>query len=164
MSVPLKERAINLFTYFSELTNLRLKHVRHLDDFEEVLPLCEVPDEKECYTIISHFEGGDQPRDNVIIEVKKPKRVKPPTPSDDLKPWLGRKALTDSGGEPPTPSASIVDPVQPVGKSELSIQAEPVKYLNWSEQPELQKQYENFIESDWLPWATEDRRVSGASI
>jgi len=46
----IRENAISLFTFLRELTQLRTKNIRTLENYAEVLWLCDIPREQGCFT------------------------------------------------------------------------------------------------------------------
>ena len=44
-----RDRAVRLFTYLKELTELRTDVRRNCDDYDQVVWWAEIPREKECY-------------------------------------------------------------------------------------------------------------------
>ena len=46
---PIRDKAIRLFNYLEELTELRFEVQRNCGSYEEVIWWAEIPREKECY-------------------------------------------------------------------------------------------------------------------
>lgn len=90
----IRDKAIGLFTYLRELTQLRSKVIRSLDQYEDVLWLSDIPREQECFTRgwgASRYED-----DEIWIEIRKPKLPAIPSVPSELRPWVKDADLVDS--------------------------------------------------------------------
>ena len=58
-----RDKAIRLVDYLTRIAQLRSKVVRNVDDYESVLWLNDVPNQKECYT---QAWGRDENHDSDI--------------------------------------------------------------------------------------------------
>src|SRR5262245_5807567 len=82
----LRDKAIGLFTYLRELTQLRSKVIRSLEQYEDVLWLSDIPREQECF---ARAWGASRYEDDEIwIEIQKPKLPAVPTVPNELRPWI----------------------------------------------------------------------------
>ena len=123
MSDSLRERAIALYTFLKEFAELRSEVVRHLDRYDEVLWLGEIPRERECYS--AAWRGArDDAETEAWIEIRKPRLVDAPTPSDELRPWLVESEWQNSEIE-----------LRPPGCCQANIPASglPVRFLRLSD-------------------------------
>ncbi|OFV90777.1 MAG: hypothetical protein A3G76_11445 [Acidobacteria bacterium RIFCSPLOWO2_12_FULL_65_11] len=150
MSDRLRERAIALYTFLKEFAELRSEVVRHLDRYDEVLWLDEIPRERECYS--AAWRGGrDEAETEAWIEIRKPRLVRAPTPPDELRPWLIESEWQDSENELPRLRDEVA--LLPPEEGEHAIQA------RLAENPRVQSLWEHYIEDRWWPWREEDRRA-----
>lgn len=151
-----RDKAIRLFTYLKELTMLRSVVQRNCDSYEDVIWWAEIPREKECYCV-----AWDLHKDATFeawIRVERPRRKRPPMPGPQLREWLTELEIGDSSLDAPALKETVVTTMKPdpaVGHEEPET---VVKRL--SEHPAITKQWELYIENEWWPWATEDRRLA----
>ena len=89
-----RDRAIRLFTYLRELTELNAKTIRTSDQYEKVLWFNDIPRETGCHCIA--WGPVDDEKSDVWIEIRKPRLRVPPEVPDVLKPWLDMKEVQDS--------------------------------------------------------------------
>ena len=71
-----RDRAIRLFTYLRELTELNTKTIRTSDQYEKVLWFSEIPREMGCRCIA--WEAVNEENSDVWIEIRKPRLKGPP--------------------------------------------------------------------------------------
>ena len=82
----IRDRAIRLFTYLRELTKLRSKVIRTLDNYDSVLWFSDIPREQGCFT---QAWGAEQDgSEEIWLEIKKPKIPSIPSLPDELLPWI----------------------------------------------------------------------------
>ena len=147
----IRERAIRLFAFLREMTLLRSKVVRSVDEYDRAIWLAEIPREPGCYCAAWGMRrDGDE--HSTWIEVRKPKLTAPPDPPADLAPWLDLSQVTDSAREYPDLREAIAVP------DESNPDAAPV-IANLAEHPETKSLWESYVENDWWPWAEGDRRM-----
>lgn len=73
----IRDRAIRLFTFLRELTELRTTTVRSLEQYEKVLWFSDIPREQGCHCI-AWGPIEDDERSEIWLEIRKP-RLKPRT-------------------------------------------------------------------------------------
>lgn len=103
----IRERAIRLFTFLKELSELRTKTIRTVDAYENVLWLTNIPREHGCYCAMWGIDS-DQEQTDTWIKVCKPRISPPPKPPKELEPWLDSKQIADSSLDLPELRARIV--------------------------------------------------------
>jgi len=116
MPIPedvVRARAVRLFTYLKELTELRSDVKRSCDEYDQVVWWTEIPREKECYCAAWHI-GREAAYDD-WIRVERPRRKRPPSPPASLAPWLSERELSDSSLESPPLKETIVEEVRETG-------------------------------------------------
>ena len=151
----IRDRAIRLFRYLRELTELRLKTIRSLEEYEEVLWFDEIPHEVGCFCI-AWPRADDEEHPEVWIEVKKPPLRHPPRFPQALEPWVDRESLTDSSCERPQIRESIVTD-SPNERDENGV-PRPIQ-ATLVECPDVVSSWNQYVEENWQPWAEEDRRL-----
>lgn len=95
-----RDRAIRLFTFLRELTELRTKTIRTSDQYKKVLLFNDIPREPGCRRI-AWGSVEDVKQSEVWLEIKKPRLKAPPEVPDALKPWLDPREVEDSSREFP---------------------------------------------------------------
>jgi very-short-patch-repair endonuclease len=153
----IRDRAIRLFTFLRELTELRTKMIRTSDKYETVLWFNEIPRAKECYCI-TWQPVDDEEQSEIWVEIKKPILKEPPKVPETLEPWLDTQEVADSSHESPSLRERII--VNMIGEREEGDVAElPTVFQELDESPEIKSLWERYVEEEWLPWAKDDRRL-----
>ena len=150
----IRDRAIRLFTYLKELTELRSDVKRSCDEYEQVIWWAEIPKEKECYC--SFWDLGREGAYEDWIRVERPRRKKPPVPPSTLAPWLNEREVADAALEAPPLKGSIVEEIRSIeqdGNEQETVTRRLEDY------PAISRQWELYIENNWWAWALEDRRL-----
>jgi very-short-patch-repair endonuclease len=149
-----RDRAVRLFTYLRELTELNAKTIRTSDQYEKVLWFDDIPREIGCYCIA--WGPVDDEKSDVWIEIRKPRLRASPEVPEVLKPWLDLKQVQDSSLEFPDLRQRITVNVL----SERSGGAEPQTiFKDIADCPEIKPAWEQYVETKWWPWAEEDRKL-----
>jgi hypothetical protein len=140
-----RDRAVRLFTFLREYTQLRARTVLTTEGYDEVIWLAEVPRIAGCFGATF-----DPPRDGEIwIEVRKPRLHPPPPPSAEVEEWLDRRRLGDSALEAPARR----EPVEQLGGDESLPEAPP---------PDVMAAIDTYTRAEWAPWAERDRVLQQA--
>src|SRR5215469_4065781 len=146
-----RDRAVRLFTFLREYTQLRASTALAVDSYDEVIWLADVPGLPgiACAAVEPTRDG------EVWLEVRKPKLVPAPRPSDALRPWLER--WDDSAPETPPLRESIpAEPSEPPVGEEVP----PPQLL--ADRPEVRSAYDEYVVREWAPWAERDRPLQRA--
>ena len=147
-----RDRAIRLFTYLRELTEVRSPVVRDCDTYDKRLWLSDIPREPECRC--AAWTGDD---DVPWLSIERPKMAAPPQPPAPLRHWLDLAAIDQSSGSGPT-------------LKETAVQLDPgpggpvTKVLHLREHPSVRAAWENYMGRDWRPWAQEHRRLQRVQV
>jgi very-short-patch-repair endonuclease len=167
-----RDRAVRLFTFLREYTQLRASTALTTDSYDEVIWLADVPGLPGCVCAAvpgvpseSRWRGADSEgwveptRDGEVwLEVRKPRLTPAPRPPEALRPWLER--WDDSGLEAPVLRESI--PAEPAGAAEPVIGEELAPPQLLADRPEVRTAYEEYVEREWGPWAQRDRPLQRA--
>ncbi len=135
-----RKKAIALFSYLKELSQLRSRMIRSVEQYErdgEVLWFQDIPKRPGC--LCAAWEANDEP-DN-WVEVAKPRFREPPKPAAALAPWLDDRQLHDS-------SRAIPDLLQAPSIQGTAISAQDLKALR-----------DSYVQDQWWPWAEEDKEL-----
>lgn len=141
-----------LFMFLKEFTELRMRAVRSVDQYEDVLWLSEIPHEDECRCSawFPGREGGDATE--IWVEIQKPKLSPPPAPAAELEPWLMADQVNDSCREMPGLRDEIAVRIEDE-KGEERIERRRI-----DDHPEIRQLWEDYVENKWWPWADLDRK------
>src|SRR5215813_8490022 len=102
-----RDRAVRLFTFLREYTQLRANTSLTTDAYDEVIWLADVPGLPGCIcAAVEPARDGE-----VWLEVRKPRLVPAPRPPESLRPWLER--WDDSSPETLPLKQSIPDLTEP---------------------------------------------------
>ncbi|MBI2837748.1 MAG: AAA family ATPase [Acidobacteria bacterium] len=147
-----RDRAIALYTFLKEFTELRASTIRSLDQYEQVLWFSDIPREAECNCAAWH-RGQDSESGEVWLEIRHPRLIAAPTPSEELAPWLVQTQVADSSIEMPELRPEIATRVE----DETGEQGVEHKLL--TDHPEIKPLWERYVETRWWPWAEADRQA-----
>jgi hypothetical protein len=144
----IRDRSVRLFQYLRELVQLRYPAVYDLHDYDDVLWLADIPEEKECACAMWRREPEEEPPAEYVA-VDRPDLLLPPDLPDELRGWIDSSQVGDSALDAPT--LFEVRHVQENGQlaSELRL----------DDHPSVKALWEDYVERRWWPWAEEDRRL-----
>lgn len=149
ISQKAKDRSIQLFTYLREFIQQRNKVIRDFDSYEEAIPFLDIPKLNGCKCITWFPVSPDKDPAEEWIELRKPKRLPPPTPSKETENWIIKESILNSSGEPKLLSSIVIEE-----KNENDIQT---KIINLSENPQIKIIFDEYVHSKWKPWAEVDK-------
>lgn len=142
-----RERALNLFSFLRELTRLRTRTTRTVEEYAlqggDVLWLDELPSSDACW-LAARREKNDTHELDEWLQVRKPERTPPPAPPEELAPWLDPAQIADS-------SRATLD-------LRDRIAAEPGEKLSLarkSRTKEVEALHKSYLET-WKAWAAND--------
>lgn len=153
----IRDRAIRLFTFLRELSELRTKMIRTSGEYETVLWFNKIPREKECYCI-AWQPIDDEEHSEIWVEIKKPILKEPPKVLETLAPWLDPREVADSSHESPSLRERIIVNMSRE-REEGDVAELPTVFRELDECPEIKSRWERYVEEEWLPWAEDDRRL-----
>ena len=151
-----RERATALFSFLKELTELRSKAVRSVEQYEGCLWFADLPREPEVDCAAWH-RGREREEPEVWVRIHRPRLLPAPYPPSELLPWLQEKEINDSSVEMPELLEEIA-----VRREEASEYAEPedrFERLRLEDNPEISQLWEAYVQDTWWPWAELDRQA-----
>ena len=148
-----RDKAIRLVDYLTRIAQLRSKVVRNVDDYESVLWLNDVPNQKECYT---QAWGRDENHDSDIwVEIRRPVKPELPNIPDVCKDWVNPALLWDKSNIPEL-HEEINEQIENPSWSEDSDEPELIPRTKRLENhPEVQKAWGDYVEDKWLHWVAD---------
>jgi hypothetical protein len=149
-----RDKAVRLFTYLKDLTELRTDVTRNCDEYDQVVWWAEIPREKECYC--AAWDLGREAAYDDWLRVERPRRKRPPTPAPALVPWLSERDVADASQDAPQLKDSIVEEL---GSNDTGLQGPETVIRRLEEYPAILRQWELYVENHWWPWAIEERRL-----
>ncbi|TAK31280.1 MAG: hypothetical protein EPO21_17415 [Chloroflexota bacterium] len=147
-----RARAVALYTFLKEFTELRTKTVRSVDQYDQVLWFSDVPEQPGCDCAARH-RGRDEENGEVWLEIHQPRLVSAPKPPAELEPWLVREQITDSSIEMPELRDEIELPIQDES-GEKRFERRAIR--DWLD---IKESWGRYVEARWWPWAEADRRA-----
>jgi hypothetical protein len=145
-----RDRAIRLFTYLKELSQLRTKTFRLVDSYEQVVWLADIPQEPGCFSV-AWSEPTAEPSD-VWVEIRKPPAgTPPPKLPEELEPWLDPLQVADSS-RTSLDLADHIDVLPDNNSDELGV-------VKLDDHPEIKALWEDYDQRRWTPWANDNRRL-----
>jgi len=147
-----RDRSIRLFTYLKELSELKTKVVRSIEQYEDVLWLSDIPHERGCFC--AAWQTTDEEEPELWVRVKKPVLKVPPKPAEKLAPWISESQIQDSSIEYP----ELKEQIAIQGKASEDDGHQESQTLNLADYPDIKKLWEEYVEEEWWPWAEEDKR------
>ncbi len=152
----IRDRAIRLFRFLRELTELRTKTIRSWEQYEQAVWYQDIPHEPGCHCIA--WPGVDLGEHaEAWVEVRKPRLKASPKPPAVVIPWINLQQVGDSTRE----SLEIREQITvEVGRKHDDGSEEVVTELQQlSGHPEVREAWQGYLAEQWLPWAEEDRRL-----
>lgn len=147
-----RDRAVRLFTFLKELSELQTKTIRRLSEYEKVLWLADIPHQPQCRCAV-WFNEPEKDQET-WVRIERPRLSSPPEPPDDLKPWLDPAQVNDSSLEMPELRRRIAVPLPDHNED-----PEAPRFIELSEHPEIEALWEQYVEKHWWPWAEKDKRL-----
>ena len=104
--ITVREKAVQLFTYLKELSNLRTTHTKDVANYDEMLWFSDIPKEKICHCVaweLTWAQRGTEreERVDVWVVVHKPTLKSPPEVPDELEQWIKEDEVSNSALEEP---------------------------------------------------------------
>lgn len=150
---PESEKAIRLVDYLLRLATLRTKLTRDIDEYEKVLWVSSVPNERSCFTQAWGRDEEHEPDE--WLEVQNRREPELPAVPAQCKDWVNPPALRDKNDLPelfPEITRQIPNPDWRNG----SEQPETIPHTERLEDyPEIQRAWDRYVEDKWLPWTEE---------
>ncbi|NDD29139.1 MAG: hypothetical protein EB084_12815 [Proteobacteria bacterium] len=144
-----RDRALNLFTFLRELTRLRTRTTRTIEEYAvqggDVLWLDELPSSDACW-LAARRGRNDTHEPDEWLQIRKPDRVPAPEPPAELRAWLDAAQLTDSS----RPSLDLRDRIAADPKEKLSLARK-------GRTQEVDAAFAAYLVI-WKAWAAEDHR------
>ncbi|RZB37738.1 MAG: hypothetical protein SRB2_00840 [Desulfobacteraceae bacterium Eth-SRB2] len=153
----IKNKAIRLIDYLTELALLRSKIVRDISAYQSVLWLHEIPQELE-YCFSQAWGTNEEFDENIWIEVKKYDEPILDEIPEICEKWVDRSTLRNTKDIPELLSSINiqVEEQNPDAKLDTPEKDEfiPVnKTLLLNDHPEVSEAWEGFVDSKWFFWA-----------
>lgn len=153
----IKNKAVRLIDYLTELALLRSKIVRDISAYQSILWLHEIPQELEyCFT--QAWRTNEEFDENIWIEVKKYDEPILDEIPEICEKWVDRSTLRNTKDIPELLSSINiqVEERNPDAKLDTPQKDEfiPVnKTLLLNDHPEVSEAWEEFVYSKWFSWA-----------
>jgi very-short-patch-repair endonuclease len=157
---PIVDRSVRLFHFLRELVAARLASVRDFSEYEDVIWLSEIPHESGWFCSCWNVDASEREQigDDVWLRATKPKIKAPPKLTEKLKQWVNDGEVEDFRREiPPSLLTEIFETVKE--KNEDGEIVERVVLHRLGEHPEIKDAHTEWIETYWLPWAEETRKL-----
>ena len=148
-----RDKAIRLVDYLTRIAQLQAKVVRHVDDYESVLWLNDVPNQRGCYT---QAWGRDENHDpDVWVEIQRPVEPELPKIPDVCKDWIHPTSLRSKNNIPELPEEISIQIENP-DWTEDSNQPQSIPHTKHLEDhPEVKRAWDAYVKGEWLHWAEE---------
>lgn len=153
----IKDKAGRLLTYLTELERIKSKVVRSVDDYQNVLWLSDIPvDSEYCFT---QAWGKNEEYDNdTWIEIRKYKEPFLEGIPTICRQWVNWKTLKNTEDIPELLESIVVqEEVENPDADPEDLESEEFITINKTiylkDYPEVSEEWEQFVESKWMPWA-----------
>lgn len=147
------EKTVRLVNYLLRLASLRTKLIRDITEYEKVLWVSHVPQERGCFTQAWGRDEEHEPDEWLEVQNRREPEL-PATPAH-CKDWEIFSSLRDKKNLPellPEITRQIPNP----DWRENSDQPEIIHCTErLEEHPEVQLAWDQFVEAKWLPWTEE---------
>ncbi len=151
-----RQKAFHLVDYLIRLASLRTKLVREINDYDKILWLSDIPQQKGCFT---QAWGRDEDYDSDIwIEIQTRREPDLPTIPDQCEGWIDKSPLRNKNDLPQL----LPERIKKIKNPEWREGTEQSEYISITEHledfPAIQKAWDRYIEARWFPWV-EDHNV-----
>ncbi len=157
----IKKNAGNLFQFLKAFNTLKRKPLLNMQSYEEVVWFYDIPNEKECYSIVNNL-NDERNNFSKWIEIKKPQRKPYPQPPSAIKPWLTNDShLSNYNIKPQLFSHILKDSALKIlqdDQESIEKQEENDRIL-LTDCPEIKIAFEDYLNQKWLPWSQEEKRL-----
>ncbi|MFQ5473720.1 MAG: AAA domain-containing protein [Dehalococcoidia bacterium] len=165
LSDRLRERSVSIFDYLADLSRLRTKTIRNIDQYQDVFWFDSLPSDNDCHTIAWGNEDDDQ-SDDTWLEIRKRPEPKCPPPPADCREWIDERELYDSEKIPQL-RERIVVPKPPASETEDLVEefSQEPEFLYLADHSEIRSSFEVYVQRRWSAWAETHRawkEVQGA--
>jgi very-short-patch-repair endonuclease len=150
---PGAQKAIRLVDYLLRLATLRTKLIRDIAEYEKVLWISDVPQERDCYTQAWGRDEEHEPDE--WLEVQNRREPELPAVPAQCKDWVNPQSLRNKNDLPQL-FPEITRQIQNPDWREGSDQPETIPHTERLEDhPDTQRAWERYVEDKWLPWTEE---------
>ena len=149
----------HLFLFLKEFHKLKTKRKYDADSYEKTLWLHDIPQEKECFSIIpktASEDSRDSAKFDKWIKIKKPRRNPFPSPPAKISSWLAGDLKNPE--YPPRLLSAIITAPPPDGGEMADKERESGKIF-LEERPEIRAAFADWMRQKRIPWAEEERRL-----
>lgn len=145
-----RQKAVRLVDYLIRLATLRTKLVRDINDYEKILWLSDIPQQKGCFTR-AWYRDEDYDSDT-WIEVQTRREPELPTIPRQCEGWIVKSSLRNKNDLPELLPKRIKEIKNPEWQ-EGTDQPEYISVTEYLEDfPEIKKTWGRYLEEKWLPW------------
>lgn len=143
-----KDKIFRLVDFLSALSHLSSKVFRSIDEYHKRMWVCEIPHEKNCYTRV--WGANEEHSDDIWIEIKK--FPEPPLPKipEKCRDWVDHNTLRNIKDIPLLKETICI--IRGEQRDETGEKYTSQVNLSLNEFPEIQKNWEEYIDKQWLPW------------
>ena len=150
-----RQKAVQLLDYLLQLASLRSRLVRNFTEYERVVWLSDIPQQKGCFTQAWGQDGDENYGSEIWIEVQTHREPKLPPIPRQCESWLDKSSLRKKDEWPELRPERNKEVKTPEWQEETD-QAEYILITEYLEDfPEVQKTWEQYLEKRWLPWVGE---------
>jgi len=149
----IRDKAIRLFTFLRELSKLKTKVTRDLDNYESVVWFNDVPEYKGCFSILAQELDHTQ---SSWLEIRNTNEPSMPHMPASCEKWLDEDSNDDPSGEPflrdeiPIEKSTAQNTIQDEESINKSSSQEIERITDY---PEILQQWQYYIENEWRPWS-----------
>jgi len=142
-----RDRAIRLFTYLKEISNIKTKVKKDVSEYDKVIWFHDVPENKTCHSVLNTSDGGNS-QDPIWLEIKRTDSPKKPLYPSICQKWI---EASEDGGPADQPhlkqKIEVEIPPQYVHPGSPSYK---VEYL--VEHPEISREWQKYLQNSWAQW------------
>ena len=145
----IESKAIRFARYLKEFVGLHSTTVYDVHKYDSVLWFADIPQEPQCQSPAwsNNFEPGEP-----WLVVHKQQFPKPPTPPDEILPWIDEQALRRASVEIPMLRLTRLEP-EPAAKVDDGEEPPPIE-VKLEDYPDVIAVFERF-RLNWDAWASE---------
>ncbi len=145
-----RHKAVRLIDYLTRLAQLRTKLIRDIAEYEKVIWISDVPQERGCFTQAWGREEEHDPDE--WLEVQGRREPELPTGPSQCKDWVKLSELRNKNDLPEL-MLEITREIQNPDWREGSDQPETIPHIELlGDHPEVRQTWDQYVENKWFPW------------
>ena len=149
-----ESREIRLVEYLIRLAALRAKIIRDVSVYDQMIWLCDIPKEKNCYT--RAWGPNEEYDEDIWIEIQTTIEPTLPSPPENCLDWINPNDLYITDDLPSLKDVAEIEENNPAQEGVNQLQL--FRTIRLEDNPHIQATWDRYLENKWIPWAEEHQK------